>query len=133
MKGATRLYSAFTCTVTKLFCVSEARSEALSNCVSLIAATLSYVAIYHFFKLVKKLPDPNGELSATVSPEAIREANKEVSAAMEAMEQGSRKPYKHISDMLRVSKGRYALENGNATAVRKYSDQFDTPVNESTV
>jgi len=91
------------------------------------------MSLYCFFKPVKKLPDPNGELSATVSPEAIREANKEISAVMEATEQGNRKPYKHISDTLRVSIGRYALENGNAAAVRKYSDQFDTPLNESTV
>ena len=89
--------------------------------------------LYHFFKLVKKLPDPNGELSATVSPEAIQEANKEVSAAMEATEQGNRKPYKHISDTLRASRGRYALDNSNVAAVHKYSNQFNTPLNESTV
>ena len=72
--------------------------------------------------IVKKLPDPNGELSATVSPEAIQEANKEVPAAMEVTKQGNRKPYKQISDMLRASIGRYALENDNAGAVRKYSN-----------
>ena len=30
----------------------------------------------YFFKPVKKLPDPNGELSVTVLPDAIWEANK---------------------------------------------------------
>ena len=83
--------------------------------------------------IVKKLPDSNGELSATVSPEAIREANKEVPAAMEVTKQGNRKPYKQISDMLRASIGRYALENDNAGAVRKYSNQFDAALNGSTV
>jgi len=65
-----------------------------------------------------------------VSPEAIQEANKEVSAAMEATDQGNRKPYKHISDMFKASRSRYALENGSAAAVRKYSDQFNTPLKE---
>jgi len=86
--------------------------------------------LYHFFKPVKKLPNPNGELSATVSPEAIQEANKEVSAAMEATKQGNRK---QTIDMLRARIGRYALQNDNAAAVWKYSDNFDATLNESTV
>ena len=51
---------------------------------------------------------------------------------MELTEQGNRKPYKQIRDMLRASMGRYALENGNAAAVRKYSDNFDAVLNENT-
>ena len=52
---------------------------------------------------------------------------------MEVTEQGNRKPYKQISDTLRASIGQYALESGNAAAVRKYSNQFDAALNESTV
>jgi len=83
------------------------------------------MSLYRFFKPVKKLPDPNGELSATISPEAIREANKEVSAAMEVSEQGNRKAYKQISDTLRARIGWYVLEHGNVAVVWKYSDDFD--------
>ena len=66
-----------------------------------------------------------------MAPEAIREANKEVMAAMEVTEKGSRKPYKHFNDMLRAIMGRDALENSNAAAMCKYSNQFDEPLNES--
>jgi len=52
---------------------------------------------------------------------------------MELTEQGNRKPYKQIRDMLRASIGRYALENGNAAAVQKYSYNFDAALNISTV
>jgi len=39
----------------------------------------------------------------------------------------------HISDTLRARMRQYALECGNATAVQKYSDDFDAVLNESTV
>ena len=92
------------------------------------------MSLYRFFKpvTVKKLPDPNGELSATVSPPAIRAANKEV-MDMEITEHGKRKPYKKINDSLRAKIAQYAIQNGNAAAVRKFSKEFDTPLNESTV
>ena len=46
---------------------------------------------------------------------------------------GKRKPYKKISDMLRAKIGKYALENSNAAALRKFSKEFDSPLSESTV
>ena len=92
------------------------------------------MSLYRFFKpvTVKKLPDPNGELSATVSPPTIRAANKKV-MDMEMTEHGKRKPYKKINDSLRAKIAQYVLQNGNAAAVRKFSKEFDTPLNESTV
>ena len=75
------------------------------------------MSLYRFFKPVncdKKLPDPNGELSATISLAAIGEANREV---VEVTEHGKKKPYKKISDSLRAKIAHYALPNGNATAV----------------
>ena len=46
---------------------------------------------------------------------------------------GKRKPYKKISDTLRAKIGKYALENGNAAASRKFSKEFDSSLSESTV
>ena len=63
----------------------------------------------------KKLPHPNGELSATISSAAIREANREV-VAVEVTERG-KKPYKKISHPLRAKIAHYALQNGNDTKV----------------
>ena len=74
----------------------------------------------------------NGELSATVSPPAIRAANKEV-MDMEITEHGKRKLHKKINDSLRAKIAQYTLKNGNAAAVRKSSKEFNTPLNESTV
>ena len=39
---------------------------------------------------------------------------------MEVIEPGSRKPYKHINDTLRVTIGWHALESSNAAAMREY-------------
>ena len=80
---------------------------------------VSKMSLYSYFKPVnKKLPDPNGELSVTISPAAIREANREV-VAVEVTERGKRKLYKKLSDSLRGKIAHYTLQNGNAAAVLK--------------
>ena len=83
------------------------------------------MSLYCFFKpvIVKKLPNPNGELSATVSPPAIRAANKEV-MDMEITEHGKRKLHKKINDSLRAKIAQYTLQNGNAAAVQKFSKEL---------
>ena len=68
------------------------------------------MSLYRYFKPVRKLPDPNGDLSTIIPPSVIREANKEVAMAVEATEDRKRKPYKKISDSLRAQIGRYALK-----------------------
>ena len=52
---------------------------------------------------------------------------------MEVTEHGKRKLYKKISDLLRAKMAHYALQNGNATAVQKFSKEFDAPLNKSLV
>ena len=89
------------------------------------------MSLYRFFKPVKKFPDPNGDLSAIALAAAIREANKEVAKVMEAAKCRKRKLYKKITDSLRAQIGRYALENGNAAAVRRFSKEFETSLSES--
>ena len=67
----------------------------------------------------------------------IHQANQEVISVIEKTPQqgdgGKRKPYIKISDTLRAKIGKYALENGNAAASRKFSKEFDSPLSESTV
>ena len=43
-------------------------------------------SLYRFFKPVRKLPNPNRNLSTIIPPSAIREMNKEVAMAVEATE-----------------------------------------------
>ena len=52
---------------------------------------------------------------------------------MEVTECEKRKLYKKISDLLRAKIAHYASQNGNTTAVQKFSKEFDAPLNESTV
>ena len=46
---------------------------------------------------------------------------------------GKRKPCKKNSDTLWAKVGKYALENGNAAASRKFRKEFDSPLSENTV
>ena len=66
----------------------------------------------------------------TISPATFREANRE---AVEVTKRGKRKLYKKISDLLRAKIAHYALQNGNAAAVQKFSKEVDAPLNESMV
>ena len=82
--------------------------------------------LYCFFKPVRKLPDPNGDLSTIILLYAITQVNKDVAMAVETTEGRKRKPYKKISDSLRSQIGRYTIENGNMTTMRCFIKKFDT-------
>ena len=66
---------------------------------------------------------------------ATREANAAVSRVMTPPQQTSRKrkAYSIFSDEQRATIGKYAAENGNAVAVKKFKDDFDGGLGESTV
>ena len=92
--------------------------------------------LYRYFKPIQKVPDPNGPLSSLVLTPVIQQANIEVLNIVEKTTQGNagkRKPYKKISDTLRFKIGKYALENGNVAASRKFSKEFDSALSESTI
>ena len=94
------------------------------------------MSFYHFLKPLNRFPDPKGGLSATVPTPAIHQVNKEVEAVLKenATDHGrKRKPYKKISDELRAKVGKYAAEQGNTVAIRKFSQKFESPLSESTV
>ena len=67
--------------------------------------------------------------SSTISDSS---ANQEVKNVIEKIPQQGNgrktKPYKKISDTLWTKVGKYALENGNAAASRKFSKEFDSPL-----
>ena len=95
------------------------------------------MALLRYFKPVNgHLPDPAGPLSADIPPPAIRQANLDVlsvekqDASAKTRARGS---YGRLTDKQRAQIGKYASENGNAAAVRRFSKELDRPLNESTV
>ena len=98
------------------------------------------MVLLRYLKPVKShLPDPNGPLSADIPPTAIRQANLEVLSVENSKCQDpstktrTRGPYGRLTDEQRAQIGKYASENGNAAAVRKFSKELDIPLNESAV
>ena len=79
------------------------------------------------------MPDPNGPLSQEVPPLANAEANKDVLAAMKYVEPKKKGPYIKISPECKARIAKYAIENGNCTAARKFGKSLEKPMNESTV
>ena len=82
------------------------------------------MSLYRYFAKSSKLPDPNGELSASASPAAIKDANeavKSVTCERKSKRRGSSvTPNSHQSSMLR-SGSTHASLNGNQAAVRHFS------------
>ena len=95
------------------------------------------MSLYHYFKPIHIVPNLKGSLSLMVRPSVIHQANQEVISIIEKTpQQGNgrkRKPYKKISDTLWAKIGKYALENSNTAASRKFSKELDSPLSESTV
>jgi len=89
------------------------------------------MALLKYFKLKKPtLPDPEGPLSARVSSDCIREANKEVSEALK----GKRAPYIKATQDQKAVVGKYAAGHGVVNAMRRYQKDFPGDVlKESTV
>ena len=79
------------------------------------------------------LPDPNGPLSQEVPALAIAEANKDVLTAMKYVEPKKKGPYIKISPEYKAKIAKYAIENGNCAAARKFGKSLEKPLNESTV
>ena len=79
------------------------------------------------------LSDPNGPLSQEVPALAIAEANKDVLAAMKYFEPKKKGPYIKINPEYKAKIAKYAIENGNCAAARKFGKLLEKPLNESTV
>ena len=95
------------------------------------------MSIRRYFKPVSGLPDPRGQLSQSIPPVAIAEANRLVQEAAQqsTAESTSRKrrPYKtyHPADRLKIAQ--YACDHGVAAAARFFSRKLKDTISESTV
>jgi len=79
------------------------------------------MALLKYFKLNKPfLPDPEGPLSAHVSSDCIREANKEVSAALKV----KRAPCIKATRDHKAVVGKYAVAHGVVNAIKRYQKDF---------
>lgn len=82
------------------------------------------MSLYRYFAKSSKLPDPNGELSASVSPTAIKEANKAVRSVTCEKKSKRRGSYSKISPEQQAAIGKYASLNGNKVVVRHFNKQL---------
>ena len=92
------------------------------------------MALHRYFKISSKLPDPNGPLSETIPSEAIKEANKIVEQSTQnASTKRSRGTYLKFTPIQQAQAAKYAVENGNKAAIRRYSKEFCAEIKESTL
>ena len=77
-----------------------------------------------FTATLRSLPDPNGELSASVSPAAIKDANEAVKSVTCERKSKRRGSYSKFSPEQQATIGKYASLNGNQAAVRHFSKQL---------
>ena len=81
--------------------------------------------LYRYFaKTSTKLPNPNGDLSASVSPAAIKEANEAVESAICERKSKRRVSYSKFSPEQRAEVRKYASINGNQAAIRHFFKQL---------
>lgn len=81
------------------------------------------------------LPDPRGSLSRSIPSSAIVAANAEIRRSIHNRHSTPRGPkrYNVYTPEQRATIGRYAVENSVMAAKRKFSNQLNTDINESTV
>lgn len=76
------------------------------------------------------LPDP----SISANPKEVERANSNVIEVIKTAEKSKKRgKYSNYDDEFRTKIARYAIENGDAAAVRKFSPQLRKTLNESTV
>jgi predicted RNA-binding protein YlxR (DUF448 family) len=90
------------------------------------------MSLLNYFQPVNGLPDPKGELSESISPEAIALANREVKKALSEKTK-RRGSYICYSEELRAEIGHYACIHGTSAAARYFSRKFKEQISKSTV
>lgn len=95
------------------------------------------MSILKYFSWKRKdalpLPDPKGPLSKEIPPATIVEANKEVLKVLNDNQRTKRDTYIKVAPDCKAKIAKYALENGNCAAARKYSSELKEKLSESTV
>ena len=81
-----------------------------------------------------KLPDPTGPLTEELPSSVISTANKDIieSSKIESSTK-TKGPYAKFTPEFKAKIAKYAIENGNCAAARKFSAPVDKPINESSV
>lgn len=92
------------------------------------------MSILNYFKRTSTLPDPKGPLSEEVPTVSIIEANKEVKKVIDQPPKKRKgTTYIKVTPEVKAKIAKFAVENGNCAAARKYSKELKEHLNESTV
>lgn len=87
-----------------------------------------------YFKCTTTQPDPKGPLSKEVPTISIIEANKEVKKAIDQPPKKRKgTTYIKVTPEVKAKIAKFAVENVNCAAARKYSKELKEHLNESTV
>lgn len=86
------------------------------------------MALLKYLKVKKMLllPDLEGLLSAHISTECIKEANREVANLNEDDQLNKRSPYLKATPKQIAIVGRYAAKNGIVNSIRRFQKDFPT-------
>ena len=92
------------------------------------------LCINGYFKISNKLPDPYSSLSETVPSDTTKEANKIVEQSTQnASTKHGRITYLKLTLIQQAQVAKYAVDNGNQVAIRRYSNEFCADIKESTL
>ena len=82
------------------------------------------MSILKYFKRTSSLPDPKGPLSEEVPTVSIAEANKEVKKVIDQPPKKRKgTTYIKVTPEVKAKIAKFAVENGNCAAARKYSKE----------
>ena len=91
------------------------------------------MSIRRYLRPVNSLPQPDGPLSSSLPPVAIKEANKSVEAVYSTQRKRKRGTYEKLTPEQQLAVAKYAALHGNQAAVRHFSKEFEIDVKESSV
>ena len=88
------------------------------------------MTLHRYFKKALPTPEETG-----LTEKATREANQAVAAVLQGSTNTTsrKRSYLVFSDEQRATIGQYAAVNGNAAVVKKFKEEFDSRLGESTV
>ena len=96
--------------------------------------TLAGMALLEYLSPRDGLPDHKGALSSAISPQAIAQANREVTREHRSRSEPKRRgPYARYSAAVRADIARNACANGVSKTARKFSKVLGNNVSETTV
>ena len=94
------------------------------------------MSLYCYFPEASKrsdLPNPNGSLSASVSPATIRAANEAVKSVTSEGKSKRRGSYAKLAPAKQAAIGKYASLHGNQAAIRHFSKQLEVELKVTSV